>query len=252
MRKFVKKIKNSIWGKIIKLIYTLLKWALEIIIVAIAIIILVQRFSNNEKAFLGYRIFNVATGSMEPDYMVGDILICKEKEPSQIKVGDNVVYLGAKQDYTGKVITHSVVEIQRNEQGEYLFKTKGIANTVEDPLVHQDQVYGTVVSNNFILSFICKVITNRYGLYFCVIVPIVLYLFIGFVKSQEEKIAAEREEERLEELKQQEQEKEKQQGAIEEAVVAENNLENKEPVKEKNKQEVSAKKPRKTKKTEEA
>jgi len=223
MRKFVKKFKNSILGKILKFIFKILMWAFEIFIITIAIIVLVQRVSNSQEAFLGYRIFHVATGSMEPEYVVGDILISKEKDPSTIKVGDNIVYLGNKGDYNGKIITHGVIEVERNEQGDYLFHTKGIANTVEDPVVHEDQLYGTVVNNNVVLAFICKILTNKYGLYFIVIVPIVLYAFIEFVKSQGRKI----EEERREEAEERERQKQLEEQQKENAKVSEENKNNK-------------------------
>lgn len=61
MRKFIKKFKNSILGKIIKFLLKIIKWAIEILIIGIAIVILTQRVFNNEKAFLGFRIFDVAT-----------------------------------------------------------------------------------------------------------------------------------------------------------------------------------------------
>ena len=195
MRTFIKKFKNSILGKILKFIFKLIKWALELTVITIAIIIIVQRVSDNRKSFLGYRIFNVASGSMEPEYAVGDILIAKKKDPSTIKVGDNIVYLGNKSDYKGKIITHAVIAIDENDNGEYLFHTKGKANTIEDPVVHQNQLYGVVVNNNVVLAFLCKILTNKYGLYFLVIVPIVLYAFIEFVKVQGRRIEQEREEE---------------------------------------------------------
>lgn len=196
MRTFIKKFKNSIIGKILKAIWKILWWAIEAVIIFIAIIIVTQRVTNNEKAFLGFRIFNVATGSMEPEYAVGDILISREVDPSTIKVDDNIVYMGRVADYSGKIITHNVIEIEQNDEGEYLFHTKGIANTVEDPIVHEEQLYGIVVQNNRILAFICKILLNRYGLYFVVIMPIILYCFIEFVRAQSEKIEQEREEER--------------------------------------------------------
>ena len=117
MRKFIKKFKNSITGNILKIMWKLLWWILELIIIFIAIVIVTQRITNNQKAFLGFRVFSVATGSMEPEYAVGDILIAKEKEPSEIVVGDNIVYLGTVADYKGKIITHSVIEIEQNEEG---------------------------------------------------------------------------------------------------------------------------------------
>lgn len=205
MRKFIKKFKNSILGKLLKFVFNIIRWAIELFIIGIAIVILTQRLTNNTKSFLGFRIFDVATGSMEPEYVVGDILIAKEQDPSTIKVGDNIVYLGNQGDYKNKIITHNVIQIEQNEKGEYLFHTKGIANTVEDPIVHEEQLYGTVVENNVVLAWICKILTNQYGLYFLVILPIILYAFIGFVKAQGEKM----EQERLEEIERRKREHEK-------------------------------------------
>ena len=202
MRKFIKKIKNSIIAKILGVLWKVLWWAIELVIIFIAIIIVTQRVTNNEKAFLGFRIFSVATGSMEPEYAVGDILIAKEKDPATIVVGDNIVYLGSVADYRGKIITHNVIEVEQNEEGDYLFHTKGIANTIEDPVVHEDQLYGVIFYNNELLAWICKILTNRYGLYFFVIVPIITYFFIGLIRAQGERIEQEREADLLRKEKQ--------------------------------------------------
>lgn len=203
MRKFIKKFKNSIIAKILSALWKVLWWVIEFIIIFIAIIIVTQRVTNNEKAFLGFRIFSVATGSMEPEYAVGDILIAREKDPATIVVGDNIVYLGNVADYRGKIITHNVIEVEQNEEGDYLFHTKGIANSIEDPVVHEDQLYGVIFYNNEVLAWICKILTNRYGLYFFVIVPIIIYFFIGLIRTQGERIEQEREEaERLRKEKQ--------------------------------------------------
>ena len=35
-------------------------------------------------------MFTVVSGSMEPKYKIGDVLIAKEKDPSKIKVGDAI------------------------------------------------------------------------------------------------------------------------------------------------------------------
>ncbi len=61
MRKFIKNLKNSILYKILKFLLKLALLALEIVIIAIAIVVVTQRVFNNQKAFLGFRIFNVAT-----------------------------------------------------------------------------------------------------------------------------------------------------------------------------------------------
>lgn len=61
MRRFIKMFKNSMLGKILKAIFKVLLWILEIVIIFIAIIIVTQRVTNDQKAFLGFRIYNVAT-----------------------------------------------------------------------------------------------------------------------------------------------------------------------------------------------
>ena len=195
MRKFIKFMKNSLIGKILKTLFKLAWRALEIFLVLLAITILVPRITNNEYSFFGYRIFTVVTGSMEPEYVVGNVLIAKETDPEEIVVGTNIVYQGRVGDYKNRIITHQVVRREQDEKGNYLFYTKGIANTVEDPVVYEDQLYGKIINNNIFLAFWCRLLTNKYGL-FLVIVLIAISLFSGFVKSQGEKREEELEEKR--------------------------------------------------------
>lgn len=183
----MRKIRKIFQNKIVKGILRTISIIIEILILFIVTIILVQRFTNNDKAFLGLRIFNVATGSMEPSLNVGDIILSKEIDSNKIKVGDVIVYKGNKMDLNGKIITHKVIEIETAENGELLFHTKGIANVVEDPIVKESQIYGTVICSSPILSSLFKVIGNRYVLYFCVILPIIIWAFVSFVKSNAEK-----------------------------------------------------------------
>lgn len=61
MRRFIKTFKNSLLGKILKTVFKVLLWILEIIIVFIALVIVTQRVTKDQSAFLGFRIYNVAT-----------------------------------------------------------------------------------------------------------------------------------------------------------------------------------------------
>lgn len=236
MRKFIKKFKNSILGSILKIIWKLLCWIVGALFVFLAIVIVTQRITNNQKTFLGFRIFSVATGSMEPEYAVGDVLIVREKDPSTIVVGDNIVYLGAVADYSGKIITHNVIEIEQNENGEYLFHTKGIANTIEDPIVHEDQLYGVVFYNNEFIAGVCKILNNRYGLYLFVVF-VILDFFIGFIRNQGERIEQEKEEERQRREKQKRRAQKKDEAEFIEAVQVEEEV-----VQEKTKRKTAPKK----------
>ena len=74
----------AIKGNAIKTVYGILEKIVIIAIILISAIILTQRFTDNEKAFLGFRILRVQTGSMEPKYHVGDVIIVKEKNTDKI------------------------------------------------------------------------------------------------------------------------------------------------------------------------
>ena len=94
----LKKIREN---KALRLIGNILYILSFILVVLILIVVLIQRFSNNDFAIGGIRIFSVASGSMAPEYEVGDILISKEVPPEEINEGDVVTYKGIKGDVSG-------------------------------------------------------------------------------------------------------------------------------------------------------
>lgn len=188
------------FGKI-KIILNIL---LTIFVILFLLMVCLQRFTNNEISFLNYRMFTVASGSMAPEYEVGDVLIARETKEKDIKVGDSVSYLGEKGSFAGKVVTHEVIRIEKDVDGNYIFHTKGKANLVEDPPITYNQIYGVIVWNPKLLSFIYKVINTKYGLFIFVILPI--FYVIG---SEILSAMLEREEERREQLRQRKKEEQK-------------------------------------------
>ncbi len=158
--------------KPIKIVGWLVKIFLFIILIAFILSVFLQRFSNNEFSFFNYRIFSVLTGSMIPKYNVGDILISKEVDPEEIKVGDSVSYLGKEGDFKNKVVTHDVIEIVENEDGTLSFITQGVANDYIDPVVDEDQIYGIVTSKSYILSTVYGIVSTPTGMYLFIILPI--------------------------------------------------------------------------------
>ena len=152
-----------------------------IALIIISLIIITQRATDNEKAFFGYRIFRVQTGSMIPKYQIGDVILVKEKDIDQITIGEDVTYWGSTGVMRGKLVTHQVIDIEIYE-GEKIFHTKGIANTAEDPVVYGEQINGVVQSKLYILTGICSLLNNRHVLYFCIILPITIFIFFSLIK----------------------------------------------------------------------
>ena len=188
----------------VKIIWKTIKILIEILLLIIALTIIIQRVTNNEHGFFGYRIFCVITGSMEPQYTVGDIILSKYKEPEDLRVGDTLVYIRKKNQYAGKIITHKIVEIEQDENGKYLFHTMGIANVVEDPVVEEDQVYGVVISSIKMMTWLYRIMSNKYGLYFIIILPISIFIFVSFLRSKSKEKKRELEENERERLRQEE------------------------------------------------
>lgn len=173
MKETLKKIKENKALKVIgNIIYTLL----FIIVIFMLVVVILQRVSDNSISFGGYRLFTVATGSMEPEYQVGDVLISQEIDPNEIQVGDNIVYRGNTGSFKDKIVTHQVVSI-REENEEKKITTKGIANVEEDPEIDGSQVYGKVIYKVKTLSFIGQIIKNIYVFYFIIFVPIAIIIF---------------------------------------------------------------------------
>ena len=96
----MKKVFNFIW----KTTYRL--FAVGVILMFV--FATVQVSSHNKKSVFGMKIFTVITGSMIPVYDIGDILIVKDVQPEEIKVDDDIVYMGEKGTYRNKTITHRV------------------------------------------------------------------------------------------------------------------------------------------------
>ena len=183
----MKKLKEN---KIFKVISVIIKTIIFILLVGFVLCVCLQRFSNNRLSIFNFRMFTVISGSMEPLYKIGDVLIAKEVEPTSIKVGDNISYLGKTNNFANKVVTHEVVGIDKGDDGKLIFHTKGLANIVEDPVVSQDQLYGKVIYKTFLISLVYKIVSTNVGFYLFIIIPI-LYIIsseiISIMIEKEEK-----------------------------------------------------------------
>lgn len=74
--------------------------------------------------FMGYDIYNVVSGSMEPAIPIGSIIYVKPVDPEDVKVGEIIVF-----EAGDSVVMHRVRE---NNVVSGNFTTKGDANNVED------------------------------------------------------------------------------------------------------------------------
>lgn len=173
--------KWDIAKKIIKIVLKIFYQILIIFCVLLTLIIVFQKVTNSNRSIAGYRIFRVITGSMEPEYDVGQVVICKEKDVNEIQVGDDIVYLGTYGEYNGKIIMHNVVGIDKDEKNNSVnFHAKGLHSaSVEDPDIKPNQIFGVVILQSGILTMLYNLATSIYSA-FIIISVLVLNVFISF------------------------------------------------------------------------
>lgn len=75
----------------------------------------------------------VLTDSMLPEISSGDLIICKDIDPNEVKVGDVISFFDPAGNGSS-VVTHRVIEIVE-EDGQTKWRTKGDNNNTEDKVL---------------------------------------------------------------------------------------------------------------------
>ena len=166
--------------KTLKKIWGILSTILVVMLVFCAIFLMGTRL-------MGYRVFNVISGSMEPAYSVGDLIYVKDVEPETIQPGTPITFV-LNEDLV--VATHRVVEVDAENRRFY---TKGDANEVADAApVHFNNVIGVPVFSIPLLGYVSSFIQNPPGMYIAIGVGVVLIVavflpdMVGKKKEKEE------------------------------------------------------------------
>ena len=175
---------NNIAKKILKVLPKFLYDLLIIFCVLLTIVIVLQRITDSNQSFYGIRIFSVASGSMVPQFGIGEVVICQDVNPKDIEEGDVIVYRGNIGDLQNRLVMHEVIGIDTDENGYRTFHVKGIQNTAGDPDVKENQVLGKVIIKSLILSILYALATSTYAS-FIIIVILVINVFLAFKPSKE-------------------------------------------------------------------
>lgn len=170
-------MKKLLENKTFQIIYTIIKIFVVAMLSIYLLFVIVQRFTNNS-SILGYRAFTIATGSMEPVYNINDVILVKDTDPSTLKKGDDIAYLGNRDAVKGLIVTHRIIRIETFSDGKVHYTLKGVNNKYEDPSITEDQILGKVVGKLPVVNFINHVVKNIYGFFFLVFCPLVLVIFL--------------------------------------------------------------------------
>ena len=162
--------------KVFKKILSILGTILLVILLAVVVVMFNARLSGEAPSVFGYQVFRVSSGSMEPELMIGDVILIKEAEPQDIQKGDIVTYKGEEGDLDDKFITHKMIEDPQLVDGRYVFHTQGIYDgAVPDPDWYEDQLLGEFVCKIPFIDSVYSFFLKPYGLITFVLVIIVLF-----------------------------------------------------------------------------
>ena len=134
---------------------------------------------------IGFHMYNVLSGSMEPALPVGSLLYVEGGEPADVEEEDIIAFYGSLED--SGIITHRVV---KNNVVSGTFITKGDANEKEDPEpVSYDNYIGRVALSVPYMGGVLTIMTSLNGKIAaaCVVgIGVVLNLIGGRLKERGE------------------------------------------------------------------
>lgn len=179
-------------GKAVKKIWNII----TSIIVALAVLLAIALVGVR---LIGFQVFTVLSGSMEPTYHVGSLIYVKDVDYTELEAGDVITFMLDEDT----VATHRIVEVVPDETDSSVlrFRTKGDANAAEDgSLVHYKNVIGTPVFTIPKLGYVANYIQNPPGMYVAISAGAILLLlvFLPDLFSKDEKEGTKKKGKRLE------------------------------------------------------
>lgn len=165
--------KNKVF-RIIKLIKNIICWTLIAVLVFTLVVFFMSRINGSTPSVFGYSIFRVSSGSMEPELMVGDIILDKTVDnPEDLKVGDVITFKSS--DYGDMLVTHKIIKAPYEENGKLMLQTKGIANEVEDKPINVDNVKGIMICKVDYLDTVYNVFLSPWGLLILIALIVIIF-----------------------------------------------------------------------------
>lgn len=134
--------------------------AVTSIIVAVVVIMAVLLIGLR---IMGFQVYNVISGSMEPTYSVGDLLYVKEVDPDSVQVGDPITFV---LNENLVVATHRVIRVDAENR---YFYTQGDANDTPDAApVHFNNLIGVPKFSLPGLGYVSDFVQNPPGTYIAI------------------------------------------------------------------------------------
>ncbi|MBM7588113.1 signal peptidase [Bacillus pakistanensis] len=124
--------------KTFKIVRTIFSYLLIALFLTLAIIVISSKASGGEPTVFGHQMKVVLSGSMEPTFKTGSIIVIKPSaDGSQYKKGDVITF----KEKDNKIITHRITEVKK-ANNQVMYTTKGDNNAGADlnPVLSQNVI----------------------------------------------------------------------------------------------------------------
>lgn len=181
--------------------------AVSVIIIVLAVAVLltvVMTKSGEAPKFMGFSVFRIMTGSMEPTIPTDSLVLVKETDPWDLREGDVISFYSLDPELNGMINTHRVVAREITSEEGLVFTTKGDANMLEDDYpVLSDNIVGKVVWSSPFMGGLVRLTANPLVFLPFIIVPLLALLLGNLIKTVRlaKQMAREEEEKAVEEMK---------------------------------------------------
>ena len=129
------------------------------------------KMGTNKKPLFGAYV--IVTESMVPTIKVNDAVIIRRVDDNNINVGDIITFSANSGYYAGYSITHRIVGKYINQNGNFVYRTKGDNNDREDnDLVSNDNIFGKVVLKIPMVGYIQRFVFSSIGFVVSIILPV--------------------------------------------------------------------------------
>ncbi|MCW3490442.1 signal peptidase I [Dethiobacter alkaliphilus] len=151
--------------------------ALFIVLALVAFLLIQVKHNESGPSIGGFQMFVVISGSMNPVFDAGSIIMVRSVSAEDIAVGDIITFNNPGD--SSKIVTHRVVGV--NEKEDLSFVTRGDANDANDrDLVLANNIIGKVAYHIPYLGYILNFAQTKIGLVLLIIIPGIIVILFEF------------------------------------------------------------------------
>lgn len=168
-----------------------------VVITLLSVSVVEFQFNKNKQSSSSplFSAYVVVTESMVPTINVNDGIIVKRVDNEDIEIGDIITFLSSDDRYSGRTITHRVIDKKHIEDDRYLYTTKGDNNIIVDPgTINLENIYGKVIFKIPKIGYIQNFVSTPLGFVLSIIIPIIIvilyesYRIISVIKKKDHQL----------------------------------------------------------------